>query len=280
MLSAHIGFIGGGNMATALIEGLQQHPANGRHIVVADPNAARREALSRQYGVVVTEENHQAATGAEVIVLAVKPAAVPAVAHALSQQLTPDQLVVSVAAGITVDALQRWLGGHAAVVRAMPNTPAMVGCGATGLFAPADLSAAHRDMAESLMRSVGLVQWVADEALMDVVTALSGSGPAYVFLVMEAMQSAAEQLGLPAETARLLTLETVYGAARLAMTAAEPPSVLRARVTSPNGTTERGIAALETAGLRQAFASALTAAHARSVELGAALATAPTEGRS
>ena len=279
MLSARIGFIGGGNMATALIEGLQQHPAAGRRIVVADPNAARREALSQQYGVQVTADNQAAAFDAEVVVLAVKPAAVPAVAHALSQQLKPDQLVVSVAAGVTVPALQRWLGGHGAVVRAMPNTPAMVGCGATGLFAAAALSATHRDMAESLMRSVGLVQWVAEESLMDVVTALSGSGPAYVFLVMEAMQAAAERLGLPAEAARLLTLETVFGAARLAMSASESPAALRARVTSPNGTTERGIAALESAGLRQAFESALAAAHARSVELGAALVTAPTEGR-
>lgn len=279
MLSARIGFIGGGNMATALIEGLQQHPAAGRRIVVADPNAARREALSQQYGVQVTAENQEAVFDAEVVVLAVKPAAVPAVAHALSQQLTTNQLVVSVAAGVTVPALQRWLGGHGAVVRAMPNTPAMVGCGATGLFSAADLSATHRDMAESLMRSVGLVQWVTDESLMDVVTALSGSGPAYVFLVMEAMQAAAEKLGLPAEAARLLTLETVFGAARLAMSASESPAALRARVTSPNGTTERGIAALEAAGLRQAFESALAAAHARSVELGAALVAAPTEGR-
>lgn len=279
MLSARIGFIGGGNMATALIEGLQQHPAAGRRIVVADPNAARREALSQQYGVQVTAENQEAVCDAEVVVLAVKPAAVPAVAHALSQQLTTNQLVVSVAAGVTVPALQRWLGGHGAVVRAMPNTPAMVGCGATGLFATAELSTTHRDMAESLMRSVGLVQWVTDEPLMDVVTALSGSGPAYVFLVMEAMQAAAEKLGLPAEAARLLTLETVFGAARLAMSASESPAALRARVTSPNGTTERGIAALEAAGLRQAFESALAAAHARSVELGAALVAAPTEGR-
>lgn len=280
MLSARIGFIGGGNMATALIEGLQRHPASGRRIFVADPNADRREALRQQYGVMVTADNHEAASEAEVIVLAVKPAAVPAVAHALCRQLRPEQLVVSVAAGVTAPALQRWLGGHAAVVRAMPNTPAMVGCGATGLFAPEGLSTAHRDMAESLMRSVGLVQWVADESLMDAVTALSGSGPAYVFLVMEAMQSAAEQLGLPTDSARLLTLETVFGAARLAMSASEPPAVLRARVTSPNGTTERGIAALEAAGLRHAFLSALTAAHARSVELGAALVTAPAEGQS
>ncbi len=279
MLSARIGFIGGGNMATALIEGLQQHPASGRQIVVADPNAERRAALEQQYGVRVTADNHEVAVDAEVVVIAVKPAAVPAVAFALGQQLRPDQLVLSVAAGVTVPALQRWLNGHAAVVRAMPNTPAMVGCGATGLFAPSDLSTEHRDMAESLMRAVGLVQWVADESLMDAVTALSGSGPAYVFLVMEAMQAAAEQLGLPADAARLLTLETVFGAARLAMTASEPPAVLRARVTSPNGTTERGVAALEAAGLRQAFASALAAAAARSVELGAALADTPVERR-
>jgi len=273
MQATRMAFIGGGNMATAIIEGLRRSPGNGTHaeppiVMVADPTAARRELLASVYAVEVTEDNADAIVGADVIVLAVKPSQVQAVCAQLQPTLAPDQLVVSVAAGIGTVMLQDWLGGHAAIVRAMPNTPAMVGCGATGLYATPALTPMQRNQAESLLRAVGLVEWIEQEADMDAVTALSGSGPAYVFLVMEAMQSAAEALGLPAESARLLTLETVYGAARLAMTADESPAQLRARVTSPNGTTERGIAALEAADLRGAFLQALTAAHARSQELG------------
>ena len=279
MQAAKITFIGGGNMATALIEGLRDNQAKMMSVaqpmvVVADPSSERRALLVDVYGVESEADNATAITGANLIVLAVKPNHVRAVAEQIRPSLQPNQLVVSVAAGITLAALQAWLGGHSALVRAMPNTPAMVGSGATGLYAPPSLTPIQRNMAESLMRSVGLVQWVAAESDMDAVTALSGSGPAYIFLVMEAMQAAAEGLGLPAQTARLLTLETVLGAARLAMTADESPAQLRARVTSPNGTTERGIAALEAAGLRDAFASALQAAHQRSVELGVQLSAA------
>lgn len=279
MQAAKITFIGGGNMATALIEGLRDNQAKMMSVaqpvvVVADPSSERRALLVDVYGVESEADNATAITGANLIVLAVKPNHVRAVAEQIRPSLQPNQLVVSVAAGITLAALQAWLGGHSALVRAMPNTPAMVGSGATGLYAPPSLTPIQRNMAESLMRSVGLVQWVAAESDMDAVTALSGSGPAYIFLVMEAMQAAAEGLGLPAQTARLLTLETVLGAARLAMTADESPAQLRARVTSPNGTTERGIAALEAAGLRDAFAGALQAAHQRSVELGVQLSAA------
>jgi pyrroline-5-carboxylate reductase len=272
MQAARIAFIGGGNMAAALIEGLRKNQAddatNAPVLVVSDPSEARRELLTSIYGVLSSAENTAAVDSADLIVLAVKPNQIHAIAQEIGPVLQPQQLVVSVAAGITIDALQQWLGGHTAVVRAMPNTPAMVGCGATGLYAPPMLTPTQRNLAESLMRAVGLVQWVEREADIDAVTALSGSGPAYLFLVMEAMQAAAEDLGLSAETARLLTLETVFGAARLAMSADESPAQLRARVTSPNGTTERGIAALEQAGLRGAFAQALSAAHQRSIELG------------
>ncbi|MHB8920943.1 MAG: pyrroline-5-carboxylate reductase [Halothiobacillus sp.] len=278
MQAAQIAFIGGGNMATALIEGLRKNQASMMSVaqpvlMVADPSEARRTLLADLYGVQTAADNAEAIANADLIVLAVKPNQVHAVAEQIHGMLMPNQLVVSVAAGITVSALQQWLGGHQAVVRAMPNTPAMVGSGATGLYAPPALSPQQRNMAESLMRAVGLVQWVDSEADMDAVTALSGSGPAYIFLVMEAMQAAAEQLGLPAQTARLLTLETVFGAARLAMTADESPAQLRARVTSPNGTTERGVAALEHAGLREAFMHALAAAYQRSVEMGRELST-------
>lgn len=272
MQAARIAFIGGGNMAAALIEGLRKNqPENATTapvLVVADPSQARRDWLSSRYGVHSLAENTQAIDSADLIVLAAKPGQIHAIAREIATVLQPHQLVVSVAAGITIGALQQWLAGHTAVVRAMPNTPAMVGCGATGLYGSPTLTSAQRNLAESLMRSVGSVLWVEQEADIDAVTALSGSGPAYVFLVMEAMQAAAEDLGLPAEAARLLTLETVFGAARLAMSAEESPAQLRARVTSPNGTTEHGIAALEQAGLRAAFAKALAAAHQRSVELG------------
>lgn len=259
-------------MAAALIEGLRKNHADdvadAPVLVVSDPSEARRELLSSVYGVLSSGDNSAAVDSADLIVLAVKPNQIHAIAQEIRPVLQPNQLVVSIAAGITLGALQHWLGGHTAIVRAMPNTPAMVGCGATGLYASPMLTPTQRNLAESLMRAVGLVQWVEQEADIDAVTALSGSGPAYIFLVMEAMQAAAEELGLPAETARLLTLETVFGAARLAMSADESPAQLRARVTSPNGTTERGVAALEQAGLRQAFAGALSAAHQRSIELG------------
>lgn len=269
MQATRIAFIGGGNMATAIIEGIRRNQgAESSVVVVADPTPARRELLASVYAVEVTEDNPAAIVGADVVVLAVKPNQIQAVCTQLRPTLIPGQLVVSVAAGIGTGVLQDWLGGHSAVVRAMPNTPAMVGCGATGLYAEPSLTPIQRSQAESLMRAVGLVVWIDAESDMDVVTALSGSGPAYIFLVMEAMQSAAETLGLPADTARLLTLETVYGAARLAMTADESPAQLRGRVTSPNGTTERGVAALEAADLRGAFLQALTAAHARSQALG------------
>jgi len=270
MQAARIAFIGGGNMAAALIEGLRKNQADAAvpAVVVSDPSESRRELLASVYGVAGATDNKSAINAADLIVLAVKPNQIHTIAQEISTVLQPHQLVVSVAAGITINALEQWLGGHAAVVRAMPNTPAMVGCGAIGLYAVPSLTPTQRNLAESLMRAVGLVRWVDQESDIDAVTALSGSGPAYIFLVMEAMQAAAEDLGLPAETARLLTLETVFGAARLAMSADESPAQLRARVSSPNGTTERGIAALEQAGLRAAFAQALSAAHQRSIELG------------
>ncbi|HET19819.1 MAG TPA: pyrroline-5-carboxylate reductase [Chromatiales bacterium] len=261
-----IAFIGGGNMARALVGGLirNDHPAE--QLCVADPNAEARAQLDG-LGVCTLGDNLKAIEGADVIVLSVKPQALGAVARELAAGLRPGQLVISIAAGVRVDTLRRWLNGHERIVRAMPNTPALVQAGATGLFAPSEVSAAERARAESILRAVGVCVWVEREDLIDSVTALSGSGPAYVFLVMEAMQEAGEKLGLDAATARLLTLETVFGAARLALESKEDPAVLRARVTSPGGTTERGIAALESAGLRKAFADALKSAAERADEL-------------
>ena len=271
MQSAKIVFIGGGNMARALIGGLRASAGEGLSITVSDPNVDQRQQLEQQFGVAGTDDNIAAIDGAQIIVLAVKPQILADVARQLAPHVQPDQLVISVAAGVTTQVLSNWLGGHQALVRAIPNTPAMIGCGATGLYAPAGVSAKLRSEAESLMRAVGIVQWVEDEALIDSITALSGSGPAYVFLVMEAMQAAAEKLGLDEKAARLLTLETVFGAARLAMESNDTPAVLRSRVTSPGGTTEQGIKALEEAGVREAFEKALAAARNRSIELAAQL---------
>ncbi|MEW6445634.1 MAG: pyrroline-5-carboxylate reductase [Pseudomonadota bacterium] len=261
-----IAFIGGGNMARALVGGLIRNGHPAERLCVADPNAEARDALAG-LGVCALADNPQAVRQADVVVLAVKPQALGAVARELAGALDAGQLVISIAAGVRVDTLRRWLGGHQRIVRAMPNTPAMVQAGATGLHAPPGVSPEERALAETILRAVGVCVWVDSEPLLDSVTALSGSGPAYVFLVMEAIQAAGERLGLDAATARLLTLETVLGAARLALESNDEPAVLRARVTSPGGTTERGIAALEQAGLREAFADALRVASARADEL-------------
>lgn len=273
MNASRIAFIGGGNMAAALIGGMLKDAREGARpsIVVADPDLDRRQALVDQLAVEATDDNHVAISDAQLVVLAVKPQVMQSVAADLAPQLVADQLVVSIAAGIPVAALQRWLGGHAAVVRAMPNTPSMVGCGATGLFAVKAVSREQRSDAESLMRAVGVVQWVDTESQIDEITALSGSGPAYVFYLMESMQAAAEELGMAPEVARLLTLETVYGAAKLALTASEPPAELRRRVSSPGGTTERAIAELDASGVREAFVRAVRASRDRSRELAAAV---------
>lgn len=271
MNASRIAFIGGGNMAAALIGGmLKDAPADVRpSIVVADPDAERRRALGEQLGVETAEDNHAAIDGAQLVVLAVKPQVMQRVAEDLAPYLAPGQLVVSIAAGIPVAALARWLDGHAALVRAMPNTPSMVGCGATGLFAAEAVSREQHSDAESLMRAVGVVQWLDTESQIDEVTALSGSGPAYVFYLMESMQAAAEEMGMAPDVARLLTLETVFGAAKLALAADDSPADLRRRVSSPGGTTERAIAALDESGVREAFARAIRASRDRSRELAA-----------
>jgi len=265
-MNPFISFIGGGNMARALTSGLlrNNHPSD--RLCVSDPNVEAREFFAAQ-GVCVLSDNMQAVQHADIIVLAVKPQALAAVAHDLSPHLRPEQLIISIAAGVRIDTLRRWLGGHSRIVRAMPNTPALVQAGATGLYAQSEVNTDERALAESLLRAVGVCVWLESEDLLDSVTALSGSGPAYAFLVMEAMQAAGEKLGLDAATARLLTLETIYGAARLALESNEEPRVLRARVTSKGGTTERGIAALEHAGLMSAFEHALEAARNRASEL-------------
>ena len=206
--------------------------------------------------------------GADVVVLAVKPQVLKAVAEDLAATVREERpLVVSIAAGIPVATLRRWLGGTIAIVRTMPNTPAMVQTGATALYAGAGVSDEQRNHAETLMRAVGLTLWLDNETDMDAVTALSGSGPAYFFLVIEAMVNAGQRLGLGTRTAQLLTLQTALGAARMAMESNDDPATLRARVTSPGGTTEQAVIALEQGGLVDLFERALQAARDRSVEI-------------
>ncbi len=266
-----IAFIGGGNMAASLIGGLLEAGMAATRIRVAEPDARRRAALAERFPVAVTDDNQAAAREAEVVVLAVKPQVLQGVARALAPALDHRPLVLSVAAGVRVADLARWLGEAVPVVRAMPNTPALVGSGATGLYAPPSVPEALRERAESVMRAVGVVVWVAQEAAMDAVTALSGSGPAYFLLVMEAMERAGVRLGLDPDSARLLTLETAYGSAKLALESGESFAELRRRVTSPGGTTERALEVLTAGGLLTLFEEALTAARDRARELADAL---------
>lgn len=268
MTTDTLAFIGGGNMAASLISGLVNDGYDPQHILVSDPDAEKLALLAAHFRVKPVPENNQAAADADVIILAVKPQIMESVARSLAttlQQTKP--LVISIAAGIREVDLQRWLEGEIALVRTMPNTPAMVQTGAIVLHASHQVSTSQQDLAESIMRSVGLTRWIKDEALMDAVTALSGSGPAYFFLVMEAMETAGIELGIPADTARLLTLQTALGAAKMAMESADGPAVLRQRVTSPGGTTESALKTLNDGNLIPLFKQALTDARDRSIEL-------------
>jgi pyrroline-5-carboxylate reductase len=268
MTSSKITFIGGGNMATSLIGGLIADGYDSRQITVSDPDPEKLAQLAARFGVRTEPDNHKAAKGATTLVLAVKPQVLKGVAQALAESVRQEQpLIISIAAGIREAALIEWLGGEAAVVRSMPNTPALIQSGATGLHAGPGVTQSQRDQAESILRAVGLTRWVDDEAQMDAVTAVSGSGPAYFFLIMEAMEAAACEMGLDAETARLLILQTALGAARMAMESSDSPGVLRQKVTSPGGTTEKALGILEAGGLPALFLQALQGAQTRSREL-------------
>lgn len=261
-----ISFFGGGNMASAMIAGLLARGQAPREITVIEIDAAACARLTERFGVAATQ-NPDDALAAHLIVLAVKPQQLETLAQSLSGRLT-GQLIFSIAAGITTTALSRWLGGYANLVRAMPNTPAQIQAGLTGLYALPQVSAEDRAAAEALARAIGEVVWLTREADIDAITALSGSGPAYVFYFLEAMQEAAQRLGFDAALARSISQQTFIGASRLAQASNEDPASLRARVTSKGGTTERAIASLEADGVKTSFIAAIEAAHARAVELG------------
>ncbi len=261
-LSGHIGFIGGGNMAQALIGGLLAKGVRPAQLHVSEPVESLRLQLAAR-GVQVLTDNQQLADRCKVLVVAVKPQILTTVLAAI-ERLSADTLVISIAAGLSVAQISAALRGHTRIVRAMPNTPAMVQTGATGLYAPPEVPDTDRQRAAQVLGAAGLVLWVAEEHLMHAVTAVSGSGPAYFFYWMEAMMDAGEALGLTREAARALTLQTALGAAQMAITGGEEPSVLRQRVTSPGGTTQAAIDAMQRDGVGTHIQSALQAAAARS----------------
>ena len=269
MTDGIISFIGGGNMATSLIGGLIADGRDPASIYVTDIDAAKLEVLGDTYRVQTSTDNEEAVRLASTVVFAVKPQIMaPMVKGVAAAGKAHRPLFVSIAAGVREPDILRWLGFDAAIVRSMPNTPALVGSGATALYANENVSDEQRNLAESVLRAVGLTVWVDDEHLLDAVTALSGSGPAYYFLLMESMERAGIALGLSKDQARVLTIQTAFGAAKMALESSEAPATLRARVTSPGGTTERALDALTAGGMEHLVHKALEAAHARSVELG------------
>ena len=265
-----LAFIGGGNMAAALIGGLTKRGLACERVVVADPSQEQLDRLVREYGVKTAADNVSAVKDSEVVILAVKPQLLRGVALNLAPHLaeTPP-LLISIAAGIPHAALARWFGPKVPVIRTMPNRPALNGFGATGLFAPPSVGAANRALAETIMAAVSATVWVEHESQMDTVTALSGSGPAYFFLFMEALEAAAHERGLPNDIAHRLTLETAFGAAQMARQSADSLATLREQVTSKGGTTAAALEVLNAAGLRAIVAHAVAAADRRSAELAA-----------
>lgn len=261
-----IGFIGSGNMARALIGGLCASGVPVKNIVTFDPDITRLEKLCDDFDTRAASNNQSMVDTCDVIVLAVKPQAMQTVVSELTVTRS-NALFLSIAAGIRTHTLTRWFGSKIALVRAMPNTPAVVQAGAAGLYATAGVSTHQREMAESILRAVGVTLWVEDESQLDAITALSGSGPAYFFYMMEAMEKAAEELGLPLKTARLLSVQTALGAAKLALELGEAPEILRQKVTSPGGTTEAAINHMNNHACQDIIKMAVKAAYDRSNKL-------------
>lgn len=261
MKNKKIGFIGAGNMARSLIGGLISSGVKSEHLFASDASEDIRNGMNADFAIQTFEDNQKLVDECDVIVFAVKPQMLKTVATSLKAK--ESALYLSIAAGITSESLNGWLGSKKAVVRSMPNTPSLVLSGATGLFANKHVSNEQKEIAESILRAVGVAVWVEDEAQIDAVTALSGSGPAYFFMVMEAMEKAGEELGLSADTARLLAIQTGYGATKLALEMDDSPEELRKKVTSPGGTTEQAIQTFEKLGLIEIFNKAMTAARDR-----------------
>ncbi|NRB37797.1 MAG: pyrroline-5-carboxylate reductase [Pseudomonadales bacterium] len=268
MSSPHIAFIGSGNMARAIMGGLINNGFDASNISATGRSQAKLDQLKTELGIQVTTDNNAVIAQADVVILAIKPQQMQAVCleiQAAVEQKKP--LIISIAAGITIPMIQNWLSPTLSIVRCMPNTPSLVQCGASGLFANAACNTEQKKLAESLLQATGIVTWVDKEHLMDAVTAVSGSGPAYFFLVMEAMQEAGVKLGLSPETAKQLTLQTALGAAKMAQASDVETTELRKRVTSPGGTTAAALGVFEQQGLKASFELALKAADNRSKSL-------------
>ena len=263
----NITFLGGGNMASALIGGLLNQGFPAGQLAVIEISAEGRARLEEKFAVRCYDAAQADALACDVLLLAVKPQQMRAACAPLMGHLD-QQLLISIAAGLRLADLSRWLGGYGKLIRVMPNTPALIGAGVTGLFALPDVSEDEKRQAEQVMQAVGSTVWVDDESRMDAVTAISGSGPAYVFLFIEALQQAAGELGFTPQAARQLALDTVLGSARLAAQSADPASVLRERVTSKGGTTEAALRVMDERALKDIVTAAAAAACARSTELG------------
>ncbi len=281
----NICFIGGGNMASAMMGGLVRQGVPARQLRVVEIDDANRQRLAAQGFVVFAKQDPEAILGSDIIVLAVKPQQMKQVAEQLGSQLSAGQIVLSIAAGIRLMDLARWLGRlntrslgfqdtGFVLVRAMPNTPALIGAGMTGLCSLSVLNDTQQKLVETVMQAAGSFVWIGNEAEMDAVTAVSGSGPAYFFYFIEALEQAGKVLGLPEQTARMLALETALGAARLAHQSTETPATLRERVTSKNGTTERALLSMQANHVKEHIITAAQAAAARSREMGEELGKA------
>jgi len=273
-MTEQIAFVGGGNMATSLIGGLLARGMSPAQIVVADPEPSQRARLEHDHGVRTAADAATAAAAAQTIVLAVKPQQMAEVARSIARLVANRRpLVISVAAGIRLQDLARWLGPGVPLVRCMPNRPALIGAGITALYAAPEVPAASRAAADRILAACGPTVWVPEESQLDVVTAVSGSGPAYVFLLIECLESAGIELGLDPATARRLAVETAHGAGRMAAESPDSPAELRAQVTSKGGTTAAALQVLDTAGVRAIFAAAVAAGARRSSELAAEFGT-------
>ncbi len=273
MNNKKIGFIGSGNMAHSLVGGLTSTGVPGKNIWISDPDTDKMTQMASQFGINVTNSNAELVQSVDIVILAVKPQQLAQVCTDIATEVSQSKpLMISIAAGVLSKDIELWLTPEndntpLALVRCMPNTPALVQSGATALFANTHVSDEQKTLAESILRAAGLTLWLDSESDMDAVTALSGSGPAYLFLVIDAMEKAGVQLGLDEKTAHLLAIQTAFGASKMALESTDSPETLRKKVTSPGGTTEKAIGILQEGQLEALFAKALQGAKARSIEL-------------
>ena len=268
MTNQQLGLIGGGNMARGLVGGLIKSGISAKSIIVSDPDEQIRQALTEDFSVETHTTNASVARVADVLVLAVKPQVMQCAVEDIAEKLLQRQpLIVSIAAGIPIASIESWAGSSLPLIRVMPNTPALTGNGASGMYANQRVSNSQRIQAQKIIEAIGIAVWLDDESLIDTVTAVSGSGPAYFFYLMDAMVKAAQEGGLNPETSRQLTLQTALGAARLALASNQSPTELRRRVTSPGGTTQAAVEILDKNDCEKILIRAVHAARQRSKEL-------------